>query len=99
MISPYPNLGVAFAISAVYWKNGNEIYLIKGGYASSLADDAYSIFVAGQGVYCCGALEGRYWKKGNPVSLRGTAKSIFVSGGGVYLAGSPPGGETFQTSN
>src|SRR5260221_13153088 len=57
MFSLYPNLGVAFPISAVYCKNGNEIYLIKGGYASSLADEAYSIFVAGQDVCACGAFE------------------------------------------
>ena len=99
MISPYPNLGVAFAISAVYWKNGNEIYLIKGSYASSLADDAYSIFVAGQDVYACGALEARYWKNGNPVPISGTAKSIFVAEGDVYVAGTQPDGEPFQTYN
>ena len=101
MISPYPNLGVASAISAVYWKNGNEIYLIKGGYGGSLADDAYSIFVAEQDVYACGALEARYWKNGASVYLPGitTAKSIFVSEGDVYVAGTQPDGQPFQTYN
>jgi len=97
MISPYPNLGHVYSISAVYWKNGNEIYLIKGGYGGSLADDAYSIFVTGQDVYACGALSGQYWKNGSPVILGGTAKSICVSGGDVYVAGSQPDGQPFQT--
>ena len=96
---PFGAPGYMYAISAVYWKNGNEIYLIKGGYASSLADDAYSIFVAGQDVYACGALEARYWKNGNAVSLDGVAKSIFVSDGDVYVAGSQTDGEPFQTYN
>lgn len=97
MISPYPNLGHVYSTSAVYWKNGNEIYLIKGGYGSSLADEAYSIFVEGQDVYACGALEARYWKNGISVPIAGTAKSIFVSEGDVYVAGSQPGGEPYQS--
>lgn len=95
MISPS---GYAFCISAVYWKNGNEIYLIKGPYANSYADEAYSIFVDGQDVYACGALEARYWKNGTSVYLPGrTAKSIYVSEGDVYIAGSQPDGQSFQT--
>lgn len=99
MISPYPNLSHIYGRSAVYWKNSNEIYLIKGGYGSSYADDAYSIFVEGPDVYACGALEARYWKNGNYVFLGGTAKSIFVSEGDVYVAGTQPDGEPYQTYN
>lgn len=99
MISPYPNLGHVFSTSAVYWKNGNEIYLIKGGYGTSQADDAYSIFISAQDVYACGGLTGQYWKNGNPVLLGGSAKSIFVSDGDVYVAGTQPDGEPYQTYN
>jgi hypothetical protein len=86
-----------YGISALYWKNGNPVYLIMGSYGGSKADEAYSIFVEGQDVYACGALEARYWKNGNAVPLPGTAKSIFVLGGDVYVAGSQPDGEPFQT--
>jgi hypothetical protein len=98
MTSPYPNLSGIGCRSAVYWKNGNEIYLIKGSYGGSYADEANSIFVAGQDVYACGALEARYWKNESSVYLPGrTAKSIFVSEGDVYVAGSQPDGQPFQT--
>jgi hypothetical protein len=99
LISPYPSPGYIYGISALYWKNSNAVYLIQGSYYNSYFDEAYSIFVAGQDVYACGALESRYWKNGNSVSLGGTAKSIFVSGGDVYVAGTQKDGEPFQTYN
>ena len=98
-ISTYPNPVHIYSISALFWKNGNAVYLILGPYYNSKADEAYSIFVDGQDVYACGALSGQYWKNGNPVSLGGTAKSIFVSEGDVYVAGSLPDGEPYQTYN
>ncbi len=97
--SPYPDLGTAFATSAVYWKNGNEIYLIKGPYADSYADETRSIFIFNGDVYACGALEGKYWKNGNPVELGGTANSIFVSNGDVYVGGTQTDGQPYQTYN
>ncbi|MEO7393576.1 MAG: hypothetical protein ABIU11_01460 [Chitinophagaceae bacterium] len=99
LISPYPSLGYIYGISALYWKNGNAVYLILGSYYNSKADEAYSIFVSGQDVYACGALSAQYWKNGNPVILGGTAKSICVSEGNVYVTGTQPDGEPFQTYN
>jgi len=99
-----PSSGID-CISAVYWKNGNEVYLIKGGYGSSLADEANSIFVAGQDVYACGALEAQYWKNGTYFYLAGSgpssglrteANSICVSGSDVYVAGTQSDGEPVQ---
>jgi hypothetical protein len=91
------------AISAVYWKNGNEGYLIKGSFAGSKDDAAYSIFVAGNDVYACGALEARYWKNGTSFYLPGSsgiithAQSVFVSGSDVYVAGAQKDGKFYQT--
>lgn len=87
------------AISALYWKNGKAVYLILGPYGSSYADEANSIFVAGQDVYACGALDARYWKNGTSFYLGGSntyANSVFVSGSDVYVAGMQEDGEPVQ---
>jgi hypothetical protein len=91
-------------ISAVYWKNGNEIYLIKGSFAGSKNDAANSIFVAGQDVYACGALDARYWKNGSSFYLWGSggyitmANSVSVSGTDIYVAGTQKDGKLYQTA-
>jgi hypothetical protein len=85
------------AISALYWKNGKAVYLIMGPYGGSHADEANSIFVLGQDVYACGALDAQYWKNGTSFSLPASdAKSIFVSNGDVYVAGYLNDGEPVQ---
>jgi len=88
------------SISAVYWKNGNEIYLIKGPYGSSHADEAYSIFVSGQDVYACGGLDAQYWKNGTPNYINASPRStnsICVSNGDVYVTGYVADGQAYQT--
>lgn len=90
-------------ISAVYWKNGDEVYLIKGSFAGSKDDAANSIFVTGQDIYACGALEAQYWKNGMSFYLPGSsgittmANSIFVLGTDVYVAGTQKDGKFYQT--
>ena len=87
------------AISALYWKNGKAVYLILGSYGGSHADEANSIFVAGQDVYACGALDARYWKNGTSFYLGGSntdANSVFVSGSDVYVAGRQEDGAPVQ---
>lgn len=92
----------ASGVSAVYWKNGNEVYLIKGLFAGSKDDAANSIFVAGQDVYACGALDARYWKNGISFYLWGSggyvtmANSVSVSGSDVYVAGRQNDGKFYQ---
>src|SRR6187402_1181636 len=103
MISPYPSPSYITGISALYWKNGNAVYLIQGSFYGSKDDAANSISVAGQDVYACGAWEARYWKNGTSFYLPGssgittTANSVFVSGSDVYVAGTQKDGKSYQT--
>ena len=85
--------------SAVYWKNGNEVFLDHGVEATSIAVSGSNVYTAGfiQGGFIDSVIGGyyniaSYWKNDSLVVLTdGTgnalANSIFVSGNDVYVAG------------
>jgi len=104
MISPSPNPDYITGIAALYWKNGNPVYLIQGSYTDSKNDKASSIFVAGQDVHASGLTRARYWKNENSFYLPGSndiytkATSISVSEGDVYLSGTQHDGGVCQAS-
>ena len=85
--------------SAVYWKNGSEVFLdVTDAYGSYPDAGAYSIFITGNDIYIAGfhGPNAVYWKNGVEVYLTTNgligfgsyvANSISVSGGNVYAVG------------
>jgi hypothetical protein len=88
---------------AIYWKNGNPVYLTDGISANSIIVSGNDVYVAGDGaiVYTCPRnapcmlpvrFVAKYWKNGVPVILSDSTKinsasSIAISGSDVYVAG------------
>ena len=80
--------------SAVYWKNGSEIFLEE---ATDTGSSATAVFVSGNDVYLAGkrGYNAVYWKNGNIVSLTGYSvptqnvrvNGISVLNGEVYVVG------------
>ena len=88
---------------AIYWKDGNPVYLTDGISANSVIVSGNDVYVAGDGaivdncprnVPCMFPVRfvAKYWKNGVPVILSDSTKinsasSIAISGSDVYVAG------------